>query len=124
MRSITRNSGANTFLVALSATISIPPIKPDIMTVAKGITSAYFPLGVVVFNDRVYQGVRGVITSGFTYDGHPVGCAVATKTMEIYVRDKIAEKVTKVSKHLIDRLNAEFLPLPCVGEVTGLGLMG
>ena len=99
-------------------------IKPDIMTVAKGITSAYFPLGAVVFNARVYQGVKGVVTSGFTYDGHPVGCAIATKAMEIYVRDKIAEKVAKASKHLMDRLTAEFLPLPCVGDITGLGLMG
>lgn len=99
-------------------------IKPDIMTLAKGITSAYFPLGAVAFNDRVYQGVKGAATTGFTYDGHPVGCALATKALEIYVRDKIADNVTKVSKHLVARLNAEFLPLPCVGDVTGLGFMG
>jgi len=99
-------------------------IKPDIMTLAKGITSAYFPVGAVVFSDQVHEGLKGSIDIGYTYGGHPVGLAVALKAMEIYVRDKIADHVAKASKHLIDRLKNEFLPLPCVGDVTGLGFMG
>jgi len=99
-------------------------IKPDIMTLAKGITSAYFPVGAVVFSDQISEGLKGAIDAGYTYGGHPVGLALATKAIEIYVRDKVADNVVKVSKHLIDRLNNEFLPLPCIGEITGLGFMG
>jgi len=99
-------------------------IKPDMMTLGKGISSAYFPMGAVVYNEKVYEGLEGTALSGFTYSGHPVGCALATKAMEIYVRDKIADNVANVGKHLLDRLNAEFRPLPCVGDVSGLGLMG
>ncbi len=44
--------------------------------------------------------------------------------MEIYVRDKITEHVREVSKHMYERLNAEFLPLPCVDNVSGLGFFG
>jgi 4-aminobutyrate--pyruvate transaminase len=81
-------------------------------------------LAAVAFNDRIFQGLKGAVIPGFTYDGHPVGCALAVKAMEIYMRDDIADHVTRVSQHLVYRLNAEFLPLPCVGDVSGLGLMG
>ena len=100
-------------------------IKPDIMTIAKGITSAYFPFGAAIFSDQIYEGVEGSpLPGGYTYTGHPVGCAVGIKAMEIYARDKIADHVTEVSKHMYDRLRAEFLPLPCVGAVNGLGFFG
>ncbi len=99
-------------------------IKPDMMIMAKGITSAYFPFSAIAVNERVYDGLQGAIASGFSYDGHPVGAALATKAMEIYIRDKIADNAAKVGKHILDRLNREFRPLPCVGEINGLGLMG
>ena len=99
-------------------------IKPDFMTLAKGITSSYFPVGAVVLSNQIYEGLKGTIDAGYTYSGHPVGLALATKAMEIYVRDKIADHVAKVGRHIIDRVREEFLPLPCVGDVTGLGFMG
>jgi len=99
-------------------------IKPDMIIMAKGITSAYFPFSVVAVNQRVYDALKGVIVSGFSYDGHPVGAAIAAKAMEIYIRDKIADNAAKVGKHILDRLNEEFRLLPCVGEINGLGLMG
>ena len=99
-------------------------IKPDVMTMAKGITGSYFPFGAVALNKQIYEGVQGIAFPGFTYDSHPVGCAVATKAMEIYVRDHIADNAANIGKHVLDRLTAEFLPLPCVGNVNGLGLMG
>jgi putrescine---pyruvate transaminase len=99
-------------------------IKPDLMTLAKGITSAYFPVGAVVISDHVFKGLNGTIDAGFTYGGHPVGFAVATKAIEIYTRDKIVEHVEKLGKHIKERLVKEFLPLPCVGDITGIGFMG
>ncbi len=98
-------------------------IEPDIMTMAKGMSSSYLPVGGVAFNEKVYEGVVGEEFTGFTYDGHPVGLVVATKAMEIYVRDKIADHASRVGKYLLDRLNAEFKSLPCIGEISGLGLM-
>lgn len=98
-------------------------IKPDIMTMAKGIATAYLPFGAVAFNDEIYEGLKGTSFAGFTYSGHPVCAAAAVKTMEIYIRDKVVENAAMVGKYALERLNAEFSPLPCVGPVGGLGLM-
>jgi adenosylmethionine-8-amino-7-oxononanoate aminotransferase len=98
-------------------------VKPDVMSLGKGITSAYLPFGAVAINHEVYEGLKGVRVSAFTYSGHPVCCATATKAMEIYIKEKVAENAVKVGKHVLKRLKDEFLRLPCVGEVGGLGLM-
>lgn len=99
-------------------------VTPDLMTMAKGITSAYFPVGVLAFNERVYEGMKGQVEEGHTYSGHPVGMAIAVKAMEIYRQEKIGEHVIALGMHLLDRLREEVLPLPHVGDVSGLGFMG
>jgi adenosylmethionine-8-amino-7-oxononanoate aminotransferase len=98
-------------------------VKPDIMTLGKGITSAYLPFGAVAMNHEIYEGLKGLRISAFTYSGHPVGCATAVRAMEIYLKENIAENVAKVGKYALERLKTDFLPLPCVGDVNGLGLM-
>ena len=98
-------------------------VVPDIMAMAKGLTSAYLPFGAVAVNDKVFEGLKGATIYGFTYSGHPVCSAAATKTMEILLRDKIVENAAKMGKYALERMNAELLPLPYVGEVSGLGLM-
>lgn len=98
-------------------------VRPDIMTLAKGITSAYLPFGAVATNNEVCEGLRDLRVSAFTYSGHPVCSAAATKAMEIYVQEDIAAKAAKLGKHVLGRLKSEFLSLPCVGDVGGLGLM-
>lgn len=98
-------------------------IIPDMMTLAKGITSSYLPLGAVVMNQKIFDGLKGSAFASYTYSGHPVCTAAATKTMEIYIRDKVVENAAKVGKYAMDRLNAEFKPLPCIGDIGGLGLM-
>jgi adenosylmethionine-8-amino-7-oxononanoate aminotransferase len=98
-------------------------VKPDLMAMAKGITSAYFPFGGVAFSDEVYEALKGTMVQGYTYSGQPTGAAAALKTMEIYVREKVAENASRVGKHISDRLNNEFKSLPFVGNVSGLGLM-
>jgi len=98
-------------------------VKPDMMTLAKGITSSYIPFGAVVMNDKVYDVFKGSFFAGATFSGHPVAAAVSAKVMEIYARDKIFENAANMGKYTMERLKAQFLPLPCVGEVSGLGLM-
>lgn len=98
-------------------------VKPDMMTLAKGITSSYIPFGAVAMNDKVYDVFKGSFFAGATFSGHPVAAAVSAKVMEIYVRDKIFENAANMGKYAMERLKSQFLPLPCVGEVSGLGLM-
>ena len=103
-------------------------IKPDTITMAKAITSAYMPLGAVTVSEPVYEALvdeskkLGVFAHGFTYSGHPVAAAVAVKTLEIYERINIVGHVQKVApafKARLDKLNEH----PLVGETRGLGLL-
>ena len=98
-------------------------VKPDIMCMAKGITSSYIPFGAVAMNDKVYDAFKGSFFAGATFSGHTVAAAVSAKVMEIYVRDKIFENAANMGKYAMERLKSQFLPLPCVGEVSGVGLM-
>ena len=104
-------------------------IVPDIITVAKGITSGYQPLGAVLISDRLIerlsgaQAESGIFANGFTYSGHPVACAAALKNIEIIERDKILEHAREVGPYFQARLR-EIGEIPIVGDVRGLGLMG
>ena len=98
-------------------------VKPDMMTLAKGITSSYIPFGAVAMSDKVYDGLKGSVLAGATFSGHPVAAAVSCKVMKIYLRDKIFENAANIGKYAMERLQSQFTALPCVGEVSGLGLM-
>lgn len=99
-------------------------VKPDIMTMAKGLTTAYIPAGAVGINDKVYSPLEGkLFVHGHTYSGHPIAMAAANAAMDIYVKEKVWENAAKVGKHMLTRLKNEFLPLKHVGDVEGLGLM-
>lgn len=98
-------------------------IKPDIMVMAKGITSAYLPFGAVAFNDDIWEELQGKGLVSYTYAGHPTCAAAAVKAMEIYVRDRVVENAASAGSYAMDRLKQDFEPLACVGEVGGLGLM-
>jgi len=104
-------------------------IKPDTVTMAKAITSAYMPLGAITVSEHVYQALLdesrklGVFAHGFTYSGHPVACAVANKAIEIYERIDIVGHVRKVSPTFQRRLKA-LGEHPLVGEARGVGLIG
>ena len=103
-------------------------IVPDIITVAKGITSGYMPLGAVLISDRLIarlgdeQAESGIFANGFTYSGHPVACAAALKNIEIIERDKILEHAREVGPYLQARLG-ELREIAIVGDVRGLGLV-
>jgi adenosylmethionine-8-amino-7-oxononanoate aminotransferase len=97
-------------------------VQPDIICCAKGLTSAYLPLGAVIFSDRIY-GVLGNdadrwFTGGYTYSGHPVCCTAALKNIEIMERENIFENVRVVGAYFEEQLRT-LLDLPIVGDIRG-----
>ncbi len=104
-------------------------MKPDTMSLAKAITSAYQPLSAVLVPEHMYQAMIdesrkiGVFGHGFTYSGHPVASAVAVKTLEIYERDNIVGHVQSLVPQFQRRLKA-LADHPLIGEARGVGLVG
>ncbi|UWQ90092.1 aminotransferase [Aliisedimentitalea scapharcae] len=104
-------------------------IKPDLMTFAKQLSSAYFPISAAVIPGWMYEAMIepsnqvGVFGHGYTYSGHPAACAAALKTLEIYERDKIFEHAATVGDYLQAQLRERFSDHPLVGEVRGKGLI-
>jgi 4-aminobutyrate--pyruvate transaminase len=104
-------------------------IRPDTVTMAKAISSAYVPIGAVTVPEPVYAAMldesakQGVFAHGFTYSGHPVACAVALKAIEIYERMDIVAHVRRVAPIFELRLKA-LADHPLVGEVRLSGLLG
>ena len=104
-------------------------IEPDLITCAKQLSSAYLPIGGVLLTDHVYQGfVRGsdklgIFGTGNTYGGHPVSCAVALETLNIYRDDRTIDHVNAVSPTFLERLHA-LSAHPLVGHTRGVGLIG
>jgi 4-aminobutyrate--pyruvate transaminase len=103
--------------------------QPTSVSMAKALTSAYFPLGAITIEEELYQAMLeeskkvGTFGHGYTYTAHPVGCAVALKAIEIYERDKIIEHVRKVAPLFARRLK-KLVDHPLGGEARCLGLMG
>ena len=104
-------------------------MKATSISMAKAITSAYFPMSAITIEEELYQAMVdeskkiGTFGHGFTYTAHPVGCAVALKTLEIYQREKIVEHVRKVAPVFKTRLD-KLAEHPLVGEARGVGLIG
>jgi putrescine aminotransferase len=102
-------------------------IKPDLMTLAKGITSGYVPLAAVMVGDRVAEALideGGEFYHGFTYSGHPVACAVALANIRVMERESLVERThDDIGPYLQDMLRATFADHPLVGEVRGVGLI-
>lgn len=103
-------------------------IKPDMMSFAKQLSSAYVPISASVIRGDMYDAMvepcskLGVFGHGYTYSGHPVACAVALKTLEIYERDNMFAKAAETGAYLQSRLQ-EFADHPLVGEVRGAGMI-
>jgi 4-aminobutyrate--pyruvate transaminase len=103
--------------------------KADTISIAKALSSAYVPIAGVMIPQSMYDAMvlesqkLGTFGHGYTYSGHPVAAAVAVKTLEIYARDHIVEKVAGKAP----RFQAGLKKLgehPLVGEARGLGLVG
>jgi putrescine aminotransferase len=102
-------------------------IRPDLISVAKGISSGYLPLGASLVGDRVAEVVianGGEFAHGYTYSGHPAACAVALENLRIMEREKIVERVRDHTAPYFNRRWAELSEHPIIGEARSIGLVG
>jgi PLP-dependent transaminase len=98
-------------------------LRPDIVVTAKGLTSGYFPLGAVLIGERVGAMLEGVaFRHGFTYNGHPTGCAVALENLAIIEREGLVERAAVLGERLLRGLR-KLEALDAVTEARGFGLM-
>ncbi len=99
---------------------------PDLMTIAKGLTSGYIPMGGLIVSDKVADVINegGDFNHGFTYSGHPVAAAVALENLRIIREEKILEKVRAETAPYLQKRLRELADHPLVGEVRGLGMLG
>jgi len=98
-------------------------IRPDLMTIAKGLSSSYAAIGAVVATDRLtkpFMEDTKMYAHGITFGGHPVQSAVALKNIEIMKRDRIVEHVAETQDTFRQTLS-QLLDLPIVGDVRGTG---
>ncbi len=98
-------------------------IKPDLMTIAKGLSSSYAAIGAVVASDRVMEPFMrdtSMYAHGITFGGHPVMSAIALKNIEIMKRDRIVEHVAD-QQDTFRAMLEQLLDLPIVGDVRGTG---
>ena len=97
---------------------------PDLITLAKGLTSAYAPMGAVLVSDRIaeplYEEGR-MLLHGITFAGHPMAAAIALRNIEIFEREGVLENVREHEGYLRDRLNELKDRVPIVGDVRGDG---
>jgi len=100
-------------------------VVPDLMTMAKGLTSSYLPLGAVGMRPFIRQHFQdNVFYGGLTYNSHPMGCAAALATIQVYEEDHLIENARKMGvlmKQLLANLRERH---PSVGEVRSIGLFG
>jgi len=103
--------------------------KPDMMTFAKQLSSAYYPISASLIRGDMYEAMIeqsaqvGVFGHGYTYSGHPVGCAIASKVLDIYQRDQIFQSAAEAGEYM-QRCLSKLGEHPLVGNVRGRGLLG
>jgi len=103
-------------------------VEPDIITLAKGISSGYLPLGACVTNSQVFEAFLGEtgddseFTQVSTYGGHPVCCVASLANLKILLGEKLCENANIVGEYLLNKLKG-LMQLPIVGDVRGKGLI-
>ncbi len=103
-------------------------VRPDIMCFAKGLTAGYVPLGATTVNTRISDAFdqpppNGFIAHGYTYSGHPIGCAAGLAALEIVERENLVENAGDVGAYLLEQLKPLEDRYENLGEVRGKGLM-
>jgi len=104
-------------------------MKPDLITVAKGLTSAYAPLSAVIIGERVAAALSahsdevGVFSHGYTYSGHPISVAAANANLDILERENIAQHVAAHGSYLKESLANAVKDEAIIGEVRGVGML-
>ncbi len=101
-------------------------IEPDLLTLSKGLSSGYMPIGAVVVREeitRVFSGhPNGVLSHGQTFGGHPVACAVALANIDLIIREDLPAQAAEKGRYLLDSLR-HLCRHACFGEARGLGLL-
>jgi taurine--2-oxoglutarate transaminase len=98
-------------------------VVPDILTLAKGITCAYVPLGAAIARKHIGDRFKEQFFShGATYSGHALACATAIRVVQIYQEDDLIEKAERMGRYLLERARELGDKHPCIGDVRGLGL--
>ncbi len=103
-------------------------LRPDLMSIAKGVTSGYFPLGGAVVSNEIFETIRDGLPHflpflhGFTYNNHPVGCAAGLANLKIIEDQNLVENAAEVGAYLGDRLKGLY-DHKSVGDIRSMGLM-
>lgn len=98
-------------------------VAPDIITMAKGLTSGYLPLGAVIVSERIAQHFEDhVLWCGLTYSGHPMSCAAALATLAVYEEEGLIENARRMGQVMAEGLADLKERHPSVGDVRGIGL--
>ncbi len=100
-------------------------VTPDLMTMAKGLTSGYAPLGAVAIPEKIYQFFEDkVFHGGLTYNGHPISLAAAIAVLQVMQQDHVVEKAASTGT-VMSEMMAELVDRhPSIGEVRSIGLFG
>lgn len=104
-------------------------IEPDLVTVAKGLTSGYVPLSGAIVGEKVYSVLEeaadrvGAFSHGYTYSGHPIAAAAANAVLDIFEKERLSDRARVIGAHFQKRLKERFAQLEIVGEVRGVGLL-
>jgi taurine--2-oxoglutarate transaminase len=100
-------------------------VVPDLMTMAKGLTSAYVALGAVGMRRHLAEHFRDTVyPSGLTYNSHPLGCAAALATLSVYEEDRLIENAARMGRVMAALLQDLAARHPSVGAVRSIGLFG
>jgi adenosylmethionine-8-amino-7-oxononanoate aminotransferase len=97
--------------------------QPDMITTAKGITSAYAPMGAVIAGDHIaepFMQEKAIFNHGFTFGGHPVACAIALANIDVIEREGLCEHVLE-NEGALRAMMESLRDLPIVGDVRGAG---
>ena len=102
-------------------------LKPDLMPIAKGLSSGYLPIGGVMVADHIMEALitrGGELNHGYTYSGHPVCAAVALANIRLMQRENIVQKVRETTAPYLQQRFRELGEHPLVGEIRGVGMFG
>ena len=98
-------------------------VIPDMMTMAKGVTQGYVPLGAVVVNEKIADFFdENMLWCGLTYSGHPLACATGVATVKVYEEENLIENSAAMGEILKKRLHEMMEKHPSIGEVRSIGL--
>ena len=105
-------------------------IKPDIMTIAKGLTSGYIPMSASIISEDIWQVLMngtpemGAFAHGYTYSAHPIAAAAAMANIDIMERENLPANAARIGTYFQNKLRKEIADHPLVGDVRGVALLG